>query len=378
MKRAPGTDAGDQLLALAADVMPEAMLTLDHRGTVTTANVAACALLGRQREELVGRSAHSVAHCPDAGHSEEECLLGAAAHSGEDPAEDLFVRNDGASFDVSYTCAALDLDGELPGSVLVFRDVTETKRLRRDELAELDDFAWVLRIREALERGDFDLYEQPVVELSEGEIAGHELLLRLTVDGELKLPEDFMGIAERYGLARELDRWVAREGIRRAARGRAIHINVSSKSLTPEFVDLVEREIDASGVDPQLLTFELGEAAVLDDRDAGGAFIRGLYRIGCHVAIDDFGNGGFGRLKELPVDYLKIDVAFVRGLSRHPENRFVVEAVVKLAQGFGQATIAEGVEDLATLQILDELGVDFAQGFALGRPAAPLAERRAA
>ena len=378
MTRLPGTDAGDHLLALAAEAMPEAMMTLDHRGTVTSANPAACELLGWGRGELVGRSAHSVAHCPDAGHTEEECLLGAGARSGTEPAEDLFVRRDGGSFDVSYTCAALSLEGERPGAVVVFRDVTEGKRRRRDELEELNDFAWVLRIREALEEGTFALYEQPLVELSSGGIAGHELLLRLTVEGEVKAPADFMGVAERYGLARDIDHWVAGEGIRRAAQGRAINVNVSANSLTPEFVDLVEREIAAAGIDPQLLTFELSEAEVLEDRDAGEAVIRGLYRIGCHVALDDYGDGGFGRLKGMPVDYLKIDVDFVRGLSREPQNRFVVEAVVKLAQGFGQATIAEGVEDLATLQILDEIGVDFAQGFALGRPVAPLAERRAA
>jgi EAL domain-containing protein (putative c-di-GMP-specific phosphodiesterase class I) len=329
---------------------------------------------------VLGRSAHAVCHRRDADHGDETCLLG-VARSGGEPAEDLFVRRDGESFDVTYTCSALDPDGEVPGSVLVFRDVTEGKRRRRHELEELNDFAWVLRIREALERGGFELYEQPVVELSSGGISRHELLLRLVVDGEAKNPDEFLEIAERYGLARDIDRWVATEAIRRAAAGRAVSLNVSAKSVAPDFVGLVERELGATGTDPSLLTFELTEEQVLDDAEEGAAFVRGLRRLGCRVAIDDFGNGnggGFGRLKDVPVDYLKIDVEFVRGLSRHPENRYVIEAVVKLARGFGQGTIAEGVEDLATLQILDELDVDFAQGFALGRPAAPLAERRAA
>jgi EAL domain-containing protein (putative c-di-GMP-specific phosphodiesterase class I) len=142
----------------------------------------------------------------------------------------------------------------------------------------------------------------------------------------------------------------------------------------------VEAELAAAAADPALLAFELTEEQLNADEVAGSEFVRGLRRVGCGVALDDFGGGrgGFAHLGELPVDFLKIDVEFVRGLSRRPENRGVVEAVVKLAESFGQATVAEGVEDLATLQILDELGVDFAQGFAVGRPAPPVPHHRAA
>jgi PAS domain S-box-containing protein len=375
-----GTDAAEHLLARAADSMPEAMLTLDSGGTVTSANRVACELLGRDPGELVGRSAHSIAHRRDVDHGEAECMLGAAAHPRVDPADDLFVRGDGASFDVSYTCAALDLDDGPPGSVLVFRDVTEGKARRRHELEELNDFAWVLRIREALEQGGFELHEQPLVELSNGGIARHELLLRLADDGDPAKPADFLGIAERYGLAGEIDSWVVTEAVRRAAAGRAVNVNLSAKSISPEFVEFVERELTAAGADPSLVVFELTEDQLLADEVAGSAFARGLRRIGCGVAVDDFGTGSSGlrQFKDLPADYLKIDVEFIRDLSRHPENRHVVEAIVKLAKGFGRATVAEGVEDLATLQILDELGVDFAQGYALGRPAAPVTESRAA
>jgi PAS domain S-box-containing protein len=379
-KHSPGTDAAEHLLALAADSLPEAMLTLDSGGRVTSANRIACELLGRERDELIDRSAHSIAHCRDADHGEAECMLGAAARPSEDPADDVFVRGDGAGFDVSYTCSALDLGDGPPGAVLVFRDVTEGKARRRHELEELNDFAWVLRIREALERGGFELHEQPVVELSSGGIARHELLLRLGDGGDPAKPADFLGIAERYGLAREIDEWVVTEAVRRAAAGRAVNVNLSAKSISPEFVDFVERELTAAGADPSLIVFELTEDQLLADEVAGSAFARGLRRIGSAVAVDDFGTGSSGlrQFKDLPADYLKIDVEFIRDLSRHPENRHVVEAVVRLAKGFGRATVAEGVEDLATLQILDELGVDFAQGYALGRPAAPVAERRVA
>jgi PAS domain S-box-containing protein len=376
----PGKDAGQRLLARAAQSMPEPMLTLGHDGRVTSANRAACELLGWEADELVARSLHSIAHCKDVGHTEEECPLAAIGRSPGGAAEDLFVRRDGSSFDAAYSSAPLGPGLGPAGAVLVFRDVTEGKERRRHELEELSDFAWVLRIREALERGLFELHEQPLVELSSGGITRHELLLRLADDGDPAGPADFLGVADRYGLARDIDRWVTAEAVRRAAAGRAVNVNLSVKSISPEFVDFAERELTAAGADPSLVVFELTESQLLEDEDAGFAFIRGLDRIGCGFALDDFGSdkGGFSFLKDLPVDFIKIDVDFVRGLSHQPVNRHVVEAIVKLAKGFGQHTVAEGVEDLATLQILDEVGVDYAQGFALGRPAAPVAGRHAA
>lgn len=368
----PRAITDDQLLARAAESLPDAMITLDHRGTVTSANRVACEQLGRRREELVGRTAHAVAHRADAGHDDDGCELNAAARAGAGTVEDVFIRPNGRSFDVSYSSSALQLDGAPAGAVVVFRDRTDGER-------RLNDFAWVLRIREALERSLFELHEQPLVELRGGGIVRHELLLRLADNGELAVPGEFLGIADRYGLARDIDRWVTREAVRRAATGRPVNVNLSAKSVSADFVDFAERELTAAGADPGLVVFELTEAQLLEDEDAGFAFVRGLHRIGCGFALDDFGSdhGGFSMLKDLPVDFIKIDVDFVRGLSHQPANRHVVEAIVKLAEGFGQATVAEGVEDLATLQILDEVGVDFAQGHALGRPAIPLAEPQA-
>lgn len=376
----PGKDAGQRLLARAAQSMPEPMLTLDHDGRVTSANRAACEVLGWSQDDLVGRTLHSIAHYGDAGHTEEECPLAEIGRSPGAAAEDRFVRQDASGFDVAYSSAPLGPGVGPAGAVFIFRDVTEGNRRRRHELQELSDFAWVLRIREALERGLFELHEQPLVELSTGGIERHELLLRLADEGDPAEPADFLEIAARYGLARDIDRWVTAQAARRAAAGRAVNVNLSVKSITPEFVDFAERELTAAGADPGLVVFELTESQLLEDEDAGFAFIRGLDRIGCGFALDDFGSdyGGFSFLKDLPVDFIKIDVDFVRGLSHQPVNRHVIEAIVKLAKGFGQHTVAEGVEDLATLQILDEVGVDYAQGFALGRPAAPVIQSRAA
>ena len=117
--------------------------------------------------------------------------------------------------------------------------------------------------------------------------------------------------------------------------------------------------------------FEITETALMRDIDKGEAFARGLAALGCGVALDDFGTGfgTFTHVKRLPINYLKIDIEFVRDLVASSANQHVVKAIVNLAQGFGCQTIAEGVEDGETLQLLRDFGVDFGQGFHLGRPA---------
>ena len=108
----------------------------------------------------------------------------------------------------------------------------------------------------------------------------------------------------------------------------------------------------------------------MEDVEAGEAFARGVTEIGCDLALDDFGTGygSFTRLKRLPIKYLKIDIEFVRDLASNAGNRHVIEAIIALAKGFGSQTIAEGVEDGETLELLGDSGVDFAQGYHLGRP----------
>ncbi len=130
-----------------------------------------------------------------------------------------------------------------------------------------------------------------------------------------------------------------------------------------------------TGADPALLVVELTETALLERSPAAARLIHGIHEAGCRLAIDDFGtgHGGFTYLKRLPFDYLKIDAEFVQDLLENTASQEVVSAVVSLARGFGQKTVAEGVEDEGTLAMLRDLGVDLAQGFAIGRPA-PVAD----
>jgi EAL domain-containing protein (putative c-di-GMP-specific phosphodiesterase class I) len=139
---------------------------------------------------------------------------------------------------------------------------------------------------------------------------------------------------------------------------------------TSDLLSFIEHQVREANADPANLVFEITETALMHDITAGEAFARGLAALGCGLALDDFGTGfgSFTHLKRLPITHLKIDIEFVRDLLTNPDNIHVVKAIVSLARAFGLSTIAEGVEDEQTLTLLRAEGVDFAQGFHLGRP----------
>ncbi|WP_319951823.1 putative bifunctional diguanylate cyclase/phosphodiesterase [Caldinitratiruptor microaerophilus] len=251
------------------------------------------------------------------------------------------------------------------------------EKMKGKSLAE-SKLAWEQRIRWALENDRFVVHLQPILDLRTGEIARYELLLRLPDDtGNLILPDSFLGVAERFGLIQAVDRWVVRRAIHLIAEGSKagqtlrLEANISGTVLGDrEFLTFVQRELDAAGIDPSQLTLEITETAAIRDVDQAGRFIRTLRSLGCRFALDDFGVGfsSIYALKYLPVDSLKIDGDFVRSLSYDPVSRHLVEAVVDVARRLGKETIAEFVEDDQTLQLLRECGVDYAQGYLIGKP----------
>ena len=200
----------------------------------------------------------------------------------------------------------------------------------------------------------------------------HELLLRmLGPDGQIVPPGDFLPVAEQYALICEIDRWVIKQAARIAGGGCPVELNISARSVgDPEVLEHIERCIDQCEVSPGLLVFEITETAIVEGEDAARTFAERLHALGCKVALDDFGTGygTLSDLKQIPVDYLKLDIEFVRDLVSNRASRHVVQAVVALARDFGLKTVAEGVEDAETLQLLSQLGVDFAQGFHIARP----------
>jgi EAL domain-containing protein (putative c-di-GMP-specific phosphodiesterase class I) len=244
---------------------------------------------------------------------------------------------------------------------------------------------WRGRLRSALRDGAFVLHFQPIVELASGAVSHHEALVRLAdePDGRLVAPGAFLPAAERCGLVREIDRLVITRVARllggqlapdaTAAPARGVALNLSALSVTDRgMLAHIESELARNHVDPRRLVVEITETAAISDIHRARAFCEGVQSLGCAIALDDFGVGfgSFYYAKRLPFNYLKIDGDFVRELPASRNDRLVVRAIVDVARGMGRQTIAEFVGDEATMSLLGELGVDYAQGFHVGRPAA--------
>jgi PAS domain S-box-containing protein len=370
--------ARDYLLAVI-DGMGQGMCTLDERGQIRYMNQVAQELLGWSVDELRGRNVHEVAHHhrPDGSpYPIEECPIQGIHGDGEmiRVEEDVFFRADGTQLPVAYTAAPFSFGDGLEGSVIVFEDISErqaqTRRMERD----LEKLAAIKNIRGALAHDGFLLYAQPIIDLATGQAVQRELLIRMrdpNGDGVLG-PDSFLPAAEEYGFMADIDRWVIDRSAEIAATGLAVELNISASSLgDPALIDFIAQAIERTGADPTKMVFEITETTLVSDEAAGRQFVKALHALGCQVALDDFGTGygGFTYLKQLPIDYLKIDIEFVRDLAHSVASRKVVEAIVNLAHGFELQTVAEGVEDEETLELLRGLGVDYAQGYHLGRPA---------
>ncbi len=264
--------------------------------------------------------------------------------------------------------------------LLVAADIAlyEAKEAGRDRVVlfsgrEGERLAWVGRVREAIEEGGLVLHGQPIVDLRTGETVGHELLVRmLGRDGEIVPPSRFLPTAERFGLVGRIDRWVVTRALELVEQGRQVSVNLSALSLGDQsLTTLIGERLAESGADPAHLVLEITETAIAADMADVRAFAERVELLGCGLALDDFGTG-FGSLsyiKNLHARYLKIDMDFVRELPTSVTDRRIVRAIVGMAQGLGMRTVAEGVEDARTLEVLKLYGVDYAQGYHLGRPA---------
>jgi EAL domain-containing protein (putative c-di-GMP-specific phosphodiesterase class I) len=237
---------------------------------------------------------------------------------------------------------------------------------------------WLGRLRRALAEDLFVLHFQPIVSLLDGSVSHYEALVRLDdePDGRLIAPGSFLPAAERYGLIREIDRMVLDKvasmlGGEYGRRGVRIAINISAVSVTDGgMLAALERRLALHGADPSLLVVEVTETAAISDMDLARAFCTGVLELGCEVALDDFGAGfgSFEYLRNLPFSYLKIDGQFIRGLPVSRTDQLVVKALAGVVRGMGRLTIAEFVGDQPTISMLRSYGVDFAQGYEVGRP----------
>lgn len=249
---------------------------------------------------------------------------------------------------------------------------------RRSE--ELQQAAGITR---ALEEDRLRLHLQPIVDISgvaSTDVEHFEVLVRMIDDSGREVPPGvFIPAAERYNLMPAIDRWVVANALAllealvndSADADYRFSINLSGNSINdPELPGFIVAQLERHRVDPSRICFEITETAVISQLPAAIALIERLHEMGCSFALDDFGSGlsSFGYLKALPVDYLKIDGSFVRDMLNDPVDRAMVEAINQLGHIMGKKTIAEFVESEALVGALKALGVDEAQGYALGRP----------
>src|SRR5215472_3203814 len=242
------------------------------------------------------------------------------------------------------------------------------------------EIQWLQRLQGALKENRFQLYHQIIVP-THGNDGGPamEVLIRLRDENGQELPPaEFMRAAERYRLMGLVDRWVVQTTLAALGRGalavqpdRSVAINISGQTLGDlQFLEFVVECLDSTGVSPAQICFEITESAVVANLEHARRFVGVLHGMGCQFAIDDFGSGvgSFSNLKTLPLDYLKIDGSFIRNLARDSVNQAMVTAMIKLARTLNFKVIAEQVEDSAAEEAARRMGVDYLQGYAIGRP----------
>jgi EAL domain-containing protein (putative c-di-GMP-specific phosphodiesterase class I) len=231
-------------------------------------------------------------------------------------------------------------------------------------------------IRDALDNDNFVLFCQPVFSLQAERITQYELLLRLRDEnGRMVRPFSFLEPADRFGLMAEIDRWVVKHALdlleRDVSGDLRLEVNIAAQSLGDfELTSLIEQQIAMSDLDPGRLILEVSEnvaAAHLEDAQRLAKRLRGL---GCGFALDDFGStfASFRHLRDLPINYLKIDGDLVVTVTESRTATLTIKSLVELAKGLGAETIAEYVSDDQTLEFLREQGVGYAQGYRIGRP----------
>jgi diguanylate cyclase (GGDEF)-like protein/PAS domain S-box-containing protein len=249
-------------------------------------------------------------------------------------------------------------------------------------LRKRGELRWVARIKAALEQDEFRLYYMSIAALAGSERPRHhEVLLRLLDDdGGVVLPGAFLPAAERYQLMPQVDRWVIAQALAFIGRGLAerpalrehrFGINVSGDSLRDDqLLGFIRQALARHGVPPPMIYFEFTETAAIANLGAAVDFMHRLREMGCQLALDDFGSGmsSFSYLKHLPVDFVKIDGGFIREIVVSPLDQAIVRAVQSVGAQMGIATIAEYVENGAIRDCLREMGIQYAQGYAIGAP----------
>lgn len=245
-----------------------------------------------------------------------------------------------------------------------------------------NDAHWAPLIQDALANGKLRLLFQPIMEVNGGHKTHYEALVRmLSHTNQLLPPAEFIPVAERMGLVHEIDLWVITQvldllqQLQHSSPELSFNINLSTKVLqNHRLLPLVRNKLQSSGINPRNVVFEITETAAIANFSLMRDMVQQLRDLGCQFALDDFGAGfnSFNYLKHFPVDYLKIDGSFIVNLVSDPADQALVRSMIEIARQLGKRTVAEFVENAETLELLKEYGVDYVQGYHIGRPQALL------
>jgi diguanylate cyclase (GGDEF)-like protein/PAS domain S-box-containing protein len=328
----------------------------------------------------------------------ESCTLDEAMRTAEQLRE--AVRNFRFSWEdrvfrlgASVGVVPITADNEDVASILSAADsacaaAKESGRNRVHSFAENDvelmrrrrEMQWAARINAALEEGRFELFRMQIQPLQRVEPGSHyELLLRLRDEsGRIVSPDAFIAAAERYGITPAIDRWVIENAFRwlvseadEREKLMLCSINLSGQSLGDDkFLPFVIDQFNRSGIEGSKICFEITENEAVRSFSQANRFIQALKAHGCKFALDDFGKGqsSFGYLKHFPVDFLKIDGSFVRGILHDPIDREMVRSINEIGHLTGKQTVAEFAENAEIIQMLTSLGIDYAQGYGVAQP----------
>jgi EAL domain-containing protein (putative c-di-GMP-specific phosphodiesterase class I) len=330
---------------------------LVRRTTIDGAQSAANTILTNMRR---------MAHIEDERVFHIHCSIGIAIMDGDHLYYDDLINK------ADVACRDAKMAGRNRSVIYAHSDDTKEQ--------DVAGVGWVNQIRSALDEDGFELRFQPINDIHTGETTHHEVLIRLRgEDGKLIAPDAFLASAARFGMMSEIDFWIIENAARAYARYSEktsvlkLSINVSANAFeSDDLVQHVRQTFDTYGVDPCHIIFEITESLAVRHPPHVEQQIAAIRDMGCEFALDDFGTGysSFSYLQKLQFDYIKIDGSFVEDMMNRPVDQKMIKLIAEIAREAGMRTIAEYVQDVESLALLEELGVDLAQGYFVGKPAA--------